>query len=629
MPLTKSIKKESLTYFSSQDISIGSIVSIELRKKTIQGIVLESEDGSNLKEQIKSQTYSLRKIKGVSKNVIFQAQLMEAASEAADYFATSTGSILNTLIPAKILESIKFLSPPKDQVKRNTSSKQAERYVIQDQFEERYASYKSLVRESFAKKESVLFLCPTGEDVDRTKELLTKGIEDHVFSFKSDMTSKQMVTSWNKALLHEKPVLIISTGSFIAIPRHDLGAIILEQESSNSYRVQRNPYTDIRKCAELYAKAIGARLYFGDLSLRTETLARYDNHEFMEEGTLKFRSLTQAEALIIDMKRDRSNAGDVFQILSNEIINAIKASTEENEQTFIFAARKGLASSVVCSDCGTIVSCTECSAPMVLHGKDPTDGGNVFRCHVCGEERGAAEKCVTCDSWRLRMLGIGVETVTEEVKKQFPNLEVFVLDGQHAKTAKQAKEIIDNFYKKPGGVLIGTEMALGYLRDPVENVAIASIDSLFSIPDFSIREKILRTLFRLRSLATKRFYISTRKADDPIFEYARQGNLADFYRDEFKDRSKFEYPPFKKLIKISVAGTPKATEKAIEETRAVLEPWELIIYPAFTEKVKGKTVWNGLLKLDNKDWPNNKDLKNKLMSLPPQFKVVVDPTSLL
>lgn len=66
------------------------------------------------------------------------------------------------------------------------------------------------------------------------------------------------------------------------------------------------------------------------------------------------------------------------------------------------------------------------------------------------------------------MLGIGVETVEQKIKELFPDLNCIILDSQHAKTSKQAREIISKFYEKPGSVLIGTEMALHYLRDPIE-----------------------------------------------------------------------------------------------------------------------------------------------------------------
>jgi primosomal protein N' len=628
MPLTKSIRVEHLSYFSTKDIEIGSLVTIELRKKIVHGIVLNKKDGLASKEELKSQKFSLKKIRGVSKNTILQNQFIITCNKSAEYFATSTGSIINTLVPKKIFENIKELKTPQEQRGHSNLNEQSEKYIIQDQFDERYASYKSLVRESFAKGGSVIFICPTIEDIERSKKLLSKGIEDHTFTFNSAMTKAQLIKSWNGVIEHNRPVLIIATGSFISIPRHDIGTIIIEQESSNSYRTQYMPYIDIRYCAEVYAEVIGARFFLGDIALRSETLSRYDTHEFLEEGTLKFRALSTAESKIIDMKKDQSNSGDVFSVLSNETLEILASAKLENEHTFIFTARRGLSPSIICSDCGTVVICKNCSSPVVLYGKDPMVGGNIFQCHTCGDVRRAGEKCVHCDSWKLKMLGIGVEGVAEKIKEKIPDQNIFILDSQHAKTSKQAREIIDQFYDKPGSVLIGTEMALHYMKDPIENVLIASIDSLFSIPDFAIRERILRILLRLRAKATRRFQINTRRSDDSIFENARQGNLADFYRNEFCDRKKYNYPPFVKLIKISVAGTPKASEKAILDAKKFLEPFDLLVYPAFTERQKGKMIWNGVLKIDPKSWPDE-TLRKKLMALPPQFKIIVDAPSVL
>ena len=81
--------------------------------------------------------------------------------------------------------------------------------------------------------------------------------------------------NWNLALKNDKPVLIIATGSFLSIPRHDIRTIIVERENSHAYRTLGRPYLDIRKFAELLAKEIGSEIIFGDLMLRSETLKRF------------------------------------------------------------------------------------------------------------------------------------------------------------------------------------------------------------------------------------------------------------------------------------------------------------------------------------------------------------------
>lgn len=627
IPFAKSLRKESLSYFSNKDIPAGQIVSIELRKKIVQGLVISSTSGDKLKSEIRSSQFKLKKIKGISKNILIRKEFIKAANQTAKFFATTTGSVLTTFIPTKILDDIKKLKTPQNP-NNNTSKESGGKYLIQDQYTERLSNYKSLIREEFAKRKSVIFVCPTLEDVLKAKELLSKGIEDNTFILNSTMTQNQIVKNWNGVISHEKPILLITTGVFLGIPRHDIGTIVIEKESSGLYRTQKMPYIDVRYLAEKYAVKINARFIMGDVMLRAETLWRYDQNEFYEHTSLKFRSLSSASQKIIDMKQDKNNGGEIFSIFSNEVKNLIQRTRESNGHTFFFAARRGLAPNIVCGDCGTIVKCHECEAPVVLHGKNPTEQGNYFKCHVCSAERHAGETCKNCGSWKLNTLGIGVETIEKELKENYPNNKVFTLDSDSAKTPKQAREIVDQFYANPGSILVGTEMAVLYLREPVENAAVITIDALFGIPDFAIRERILRILLNIRALAINTFYIQTRKIEDKIFEYARHGNLSEFYREEFRDRGQFKYPPFSNIIKISLAGTRANVIKEFTKLEEYFEPLNLISYQAFSPNSKGKFVMNGIIKLKRADWINE-ELREKIISLPPQYKVVIDSDNLL
>jgi len=171
-------------------------------------------------------------------------------------------------------------------------------------------------------------------------------------------------------------------------------------------------------------------------------------------------------------------------------------------------------------------------------------------------------------------------------------------------------------------------MALTYLEKPVENSAVAAIDSLFSIPDFRINEKIMNILLRIRSLTQKAFVIQTRSRDQEIFDYAIKGNLVDFYRDEIEGRKALNYPPFTTLIKLTAKGPkPKVAEdmKMVEQTFADYSP---LVFPAFIESVNNKSIMHALIRVERKQWVNNEALE-KLLALPPHFGVNVDPENLL
>lgn len=627
IPFSKSLRKESLSYFSSKDIPLGSIVTIELRKKMVRGLVVGVKDSTEQKSELKKSDFALKKIKGVSKNFLYQEAFLKSAENIGNFFGVSTGSVISTLTPSYILSDIEKVKCPEKATKNNLNEL-SRKFLIQGDASDRYSQYKNIIRSEFARKKSVIFLCPTIEDTLYAEEKISKGIEEHVFVLHSDLTKKQILDTWNEATTREKPCLIIITSVFIGIPRHDIGYIMIEKESSSSYRTQKQPYIDLRRFAEDYATNLNSKILFGDIMLRSETLLRFDENQFDELSPLKFRSISSAEQSIVDMKKAKNNRDETFQVLSSELKNLIKESKLKNEQIFLFGARRGLAPSIICQDCGTVVICNHCTSPMVLHGRDPSDKGNFFQCHICGSERNAGERCKKCDSWKLQTVGIGIGLIESEIKKEFPDHKIFIIDADNTKTKKQARATAEEFRKTPGAILLGTEMALLYLHEPIENGAVVTIDSLFSLPDFAIRERIMRILLRIRSRATHKFIIQTRKVEDPIFDLALRGNLSDFYREEFKKRKQFNYPPFSLIIKISIAGKRFTVEKEMEEFKKFFEPLDLITYPSFVQEQKGLYIMNGIIRLKKEDWIN-KELLEKIRSLPPYCKVVVDSENLL
>jgi primosomal protein N' len=621
VPIAKTIGKETLTYFGSGSISLGALVSIPLRKKNVHAIVVESQDIGESKSLIKSSSYSLRKISRVVNGSFLGAAFLNAATKTARFHATSTGSVLSSLLPKLILENATKIKHP--QSRENLHKKEI--LVIQDTDEDRFAHYKSFIRSEFAKKSSVYFCLPTQEDIRRAKNILEKGIEQYTCILHSNISKKE----WREALTlindEKHPVLIIGTAPFLGSGRTDLGSIILDRENSRSYRTQSRPYLDQRVFIKYFAHAQGLSLVLGDLVLSLETLWQQKNDEYAEFSPLKFRTLSPAENVLIDMKLKKGMQEEKFTILSPELEALIGITKEKNENLFIFCGRKGLAPVTVCGDCGLVVTCRRCGAPVTLYRRK---NENIFLCNKCGEERATTEKCKNCDSWKLDTLGIGAEGVEEEIKKKFPDLAVFRMDKDNTENPKKALETIRKFETTPGSVLIGTELALFYLGKNIENVAVASIDALFSVPDFRINEKIFYLLLTMRARADKVFLVQTRNADEKLFDYALKGNLTDYYKEEIEERERFKYPPFTVFVKMTIEGRPAGVQKEIEKVANFLNEWNPMQFESMNLSSRGNTLMHILFRFTPSDWPNEKFLE-KVYALPPHVAVRVDPESLL
>ncbi|MBT3729943.1 primosomal protein N' [bacterium] len=624
IPIARSIGMESLTYFSLKPLKEGLVVFVPLRKKEVPAIVLSSQDITDMKTQIRSAGFALKKIENKKTQMLLLPEFVSATRITADYFATTTGAILHSTVPSAIWNDIgkAKTSSAKGAVKKELTSR---RMILQSEINDRFGSYKSLVREEFAKKSSVFLLVPTIQDAEKAKGFLQKGVENYTFVLHSKLSKKEILTRWKNALKSEHPVLIIATGSFLSIPRLDLSTIIIERENSRSYKQFNRPFMDMRILAENLAKERKIRIIFGDLPLSIDTMWRYKENELDELSPPRLRTLREASQTLVDMKDKKHQKAGKFEAVSNELKALVSNTIETNKNMFVFTARRGLAPSTTCRDCGSPVLCHECEAPIVLHG---TSKGNRFICHACGASRSADERCKGCASWKLQTLGIGVQLVEKILKEEFPKAEIFVIDKDTASTHKKASALIEKFYATKGAVLIGTEMALAYLDKPIENSAIATMDSLFSLPEWRMSEKILSLLLKIKETTKSEMLIQTRKPDQKIFDFINKGNLVDFYKEEIKKRKQFDYPPFSIFIKVSVVGTPERVSKEMEYLKKLLSKYDIQVYPSSIKVARGKFAMHGLLRVERRDWPN-KEIVEILRSLPPHFSIDVDPESLL
>jgi primosomal protein N' len=640
IPIARGISVEKLTYFSSRPIAQGSIVSIPVRKKTLPAVVIGSEDAMRSKTQIRNASFEIKKISSLQAKPFFLPGFIRACIQAAEYFATTTGSILYTFSQQNIFGQIDGIkNTPVTDNNPTVGTIAPEKYILQVPDDERYSDYKGFIREQFAHKVSVFFCLPSVQEAENTGLLLEKGIEEYTYVLHSELSTKELIERYKKILAESHPVLIIATGTFLSIPRTDIGAIVIEKENSRGWKTLSRPYIDIRIFAGILAGKIGAKFVMGDLFLSSETLHHYYSGDFLELRPLKFRLLSDIEQKIVDMRDHKIGT------LSDEMLLLIKKNRERNEHLFIFTARKGLSPTTVCVDCGNIITCNSCGNPTVLHTRQSSKTdlisdtaspeNNFFLCHHCGERRKADDLCKVCGGWRLKTLGVGTELIAQEIEQFLPEATLFIFDKEHMTTRKKARTAIAQFYRSPGSIIIGTEMALDYLNKPIENMAVASIDSFFSIPDYRMSEKILSILLKMRTLAQKQFLIQTRDPEQSIFEHTLRGNLFDFYREELELRKTFKYPPFSVFIKISLEGKRDAIAQEMARAKKFFENFEKAedgfsfdVFPSFVKGLQGNSILHALIKVPASEWPNQK-LLEKLNSLPAQYLIKVDPESLL
>ncbi len=621
IPIGRTILKDALTYLSKDQMEEGSVVSIPLRSKKGLGIVISSKDASELKSEIKDLDFKIKKLDGKIE-VKIDPSFIEAAKKFGKFSATFPGAVLGCFINENIINYLSLYQNSYTRKETGIPNKKIfEELAIQSPIEDRLNMEKSIARESFAQKKSVMIILPTAFLAEKYFEEISKGIEEYSILIHPSLSRKKLRVALEKIFSSPHPSVIVSTKEFLAISKEDLGTIIIENEYSRFYKLDRRPFIDVREFAKFYAKEKDIKIIYADSLLRVETLSRIKNGEILEYARISQKINHQIKILGVDMKEKIE--GKKFSALSDELVEMLKFANIHKKKVFVFALRKGLSSETICKDCGTTVFCDKCSSPVSTHkGKD----GNIYICHHCGHKMSTLQTCKTCGGWRLESFGIGIERIADEIS----TLGINIIKGYKESNGSETQILkATNEFLKDGGIILGTEATLEKLPPfSVDYVAIASMDSLFSLPDFRVRERIMHLLIDIKSKASECFLIQGRNLDQSVVDQGIGGDLNSFYKEEMEVRKKWNYPPFEIFIKFTITGEKEKVKEEMESLGYFFKDYDPIIFPAFIRIKRGLTVSHMLLKISKEKWQDEKLLK-MIESLPFSIEVRFDPESLL
>ncbi len=569
-PISSKVQKDSLTYFSAKDVSLGDIVTIEVRKTRHEALVVNVTNAKDLKQEIKKASFGFKKIVDIKDGSRFFPEFFKATNETKKFFVGNLGQVAAYFIPTEFLKDYENLPKPR---KRTVGS-------------------------------SIYHIAPTVLAV----ETLAKTFGNGVFVLHGRLSKKKLLARYKEILESKNPVTVIMTPSFTFVPRHDLGQIFVHDEHSSSYRTIKRPYFDLRFFLKIFAREMKIKIDFEGVPLTLETIL---------ENKIDVPNFSSKKLAIVDMSDKENRHGKSF-IFSKEVFEKIKKS----DKAFAFSLRKGLGSSVVCHDCGQIIKDGDTALALRNHG-----GQRVLLNPITGETLDSRTRCSNCQSWNFDTLGIGTDTVVEEAKKLFPKKKIFQIDGDVTKTDKKVREVIEKFYATPDSILIGTELALPYLSNKIDFGVIVSMDALLSIPNYKIYEKMLHLGLAVTDVAHKNI-LQTRDTENPSVEALSSGNLKKFYDSEREMREKFSYPPFGTIMRISRTSNRDDFERSAGALVSTLAQWQPL-----ARRIKRGKVFETVItiKLARKSWNENhqdEGLSEILGSLSPDWQIRVNPESL-
>ena len=636
VPLKRGIPKEALSYFSPEQIPEGSVVSVPVRSKPVDAVIVSCRDAREEKAAIKSGTFALKKILKRKDGSPVPAHIFEASRLAALYYRAPRAAMLDHLVPDYALYGLL----PHAAAARPEDAPQPERLVFQAPLEDRIAFYRTLVRSAFAKKESITVVAPTIADCELFAEAIARGIADFVVTLSSDISQKKLASILKKLAADPHPYVIVATPSYASLMRPDTSTIILEHESSSAYATPTSPSYDFRVLMELLARTADKRLILGDSLLRVETLGRYESKEFGAAAPVTFRALAPIEISVIphgipDELPLRAR-GEQIPAFSEEMRAVLSRATERKAHILAFSLRTGLATITRCRDCGHVLACDHCEAPLVLYAGG---GKRVFICNKCKRHRPSEAKCKRCGSWNLSAIGTGTEFVEAEAARLFPDLPVFRIDREATPSRADAKKCAAAFAAAPAGLLVGTEMALFHLGAEVTDSIVVSFDTLFNIPSYRASERIIGLFLAIAERTKNKLYVQTKHPDEPVIELIKSNNYASWYRNELAERAEYNYPPASTIMKIVWQGKESEKAAAKDYLEELLAPFSPDIFESsVVSKGKRLPAVNAIIRPRRDEWSLyalldgkglSEVLRQTLARLPDGATLTINPDNLL
>jgi primosomal protein N' (replication factor Y) len=416
--------------------------------------------------------------------------------------------------------------------------------------------YVELIDEQVKKGKQVLFLIPEIALTTQLIERLGKYFGDKVGVYHSRFNQNERIEIWQAVLEGNKNKfqIIVGARSAVFLPFQDLGLIIVDEEHEGSFKqYDPSPRYNGRDVAIVLRSFFNAKVLLGSA---TPSLESYYNAEEGKFGLIelneRFGNIQLPEVLVANIKkekRDRSMQSEFSSFLMEHMKEALK----NKEQIILFQNRRGYNPIWACEVCGWNPMCKSCDVSLTYHKQS-----NLLKCHYCSYYTPPVGSCPSCGSNRLKMIGFGTEKIEDELNILLPEARVQRLDLDTTRQKNSYHSILTDFDNHKVDILVGTQMVTkGLDFDNVSLVGILDADLMLKMPDFRSFERSFQLMSQVAGRAGRKkkrgkVIIQTYDPDHHIIQRVVNHDYMEMYKNELIERKNYSYPPFYKMIVLSL-----------------------------------------------------------------------------
>ena len=423
--------------------------------------------------------------------------------------------------------------------------------------------YIKLIEQVFNAGKQVLYLLPEIALTAQIIRRLQKNFGGNIAIYHSKFNNRERIELWNKIRTGEIKI-VLGARSSLFLPFKDLGLVIVDEEHDSSYKQQYPaPRYNARDAAIYYGSLFGAKILLGSA---TPSLESYYNASQNKYGLVKlderFGGIKLPEIEII-------NTSQVVQkgkvMISPQLKDAIQKAVEADRQVILFQNRRGYNPYLICGTCGHLPQCEHCDVSLTLHKYS-----NKLHCHYCGSTYSKLVTCPACGTNNWLEKNFGTEKIEEQLENDFASFKIARMDVDSVRGKTAHDSLIQLFEQHRLDILVGTQMVVkGLDFEKVSLVGVLDADGLLSFADFRANERAFQLMEQVSGRAGRKHeqgkvLIQAVNVKHPVLMLVQQHDYEKFYDFEIEKRKEFFYPPFSRMVVITL----KHKDKEIVEAAA-------------------------------------------------------------
>ncbi|QOP42787.1 primosomal protein N' [Sulfurimonas sediminis] len=534
------------TYESLQKIETGTQVSVAVRNRVLNGVVIATCKQPDFKTHEILEVHAFR----------FSDKQLALARFIASYYICSLGDAFALMLPYEITagtEAAALGTQTSVWAVRHKNTKSTSKIILSSKQENaltflkqhkvsllfgdtgsgKTEVYMKYFEQMAERGKTSIFLMPEISLTPQMSKRLKEHFGEDFVMWHSKLTPLAKKKALAKIYAGEAKI-IAGARSALFLPVKNLGLIIVDEEHDESYKSSSRPRYNARDLAIYMGKLYDVPVVLGSATPSLTSYVKFPHFR------LKGGHFSSEKSFLYEKSPES---------LSPVVLQNLQKILEKKEQAIVFLPTRANFKYLQCQDCGHTIKCAFCSVGMSVH-----QHSRALKCHYCNFTQAIPQVCPECHSPNLSSARLGTAEAVKILQEILPSARVEQFDRDVITTANKLKKALKRFNDKESDILVGTQMlSKGHDYHGVTLAVVLGMDNMLNMGDYRAREKALSSLIQVagRSGRAKDAKVIVQTFNEDFFKTYIE-RYEDFLEEEKVFRQEL-YPPYKKLCRILFA----------------------------------------------------------------------------